>query len=171
MPFNIKKLQDFYVQKIQDLHCAEKRMLDLLPKMASAVDHAELASVLLECHQCAAEKKNRLRRLLLEAGFEPREEKDPAFEGLAMEAQDVLYAEAPPTVKDTAVLYTARRLLADQSLCYETLVSFAYHLGLSKSKIVLAKSLAEESDCESRLAKLAEGGLLFSGVHRRAAVS
>ena len=124
-------LNDLFLNQIEDLYDAEKRLTDALPKMAEAASSSQLKSIFTE-H--LAETRNHVRRLeevFQQIGTKPKRETCEAMRGLISEGQEMIDAKGDPDVRDAALIAAAQRVEHYEMAGYGSVRTFAQRLGMN----------------------------------------
>ena len=90
------------------------------------------------------------------------------MEGLLREGDETISATGDPAAKDAALIAAAQRVEHYEIAAYGTARTLADQLGFGDAKDLLDQTLDEESNADSRLTKIATGGMLKSGVNEAA---
>jgi len=158
-------LNDLFVQQLEDLYDAEKRLTDALPKMAQAAHSPELKSAFQQHHRQTQTHVARLERVFGMIGKEPKRETCPAMKGLITEGEEMISAKGDDAVKDAALIAAAQRVEHYEMAGYGTVRNFAQHLGLSEAARTLQQTLDEEGETDKLLTRLAESGINSMATH------
>jgi ferritin-like metal-binding protein YciE len=161
---DIKMMNDLFVHQLQDIYYAEKRLVGVLPGMASKATSPQLKAA-FEAH--LGETRNHVKRV--EKVFEMHGVKAeavtcPAIDGILKEADEVAGEIEDKKVLDAALINAAQAVEHYEMTRYGTLVAWARTLGRDDCAAVLEATLKEEHAADSKLTSIAE-----SGVNRRAA--
>ncbi|MBX3413968.1 MAG: ferritin-like domain-containing protein [Pirellulales bacterium] len=153
---SLKTLHDLYIEELKDLYSAEKQLLKALPKMAKAADSRQLRQG-FEAHLDETEEHvTRLEKIFEDLDASPRGKKCKAMEGLVEEGAEVIKVDAPPSVKDAALIAAAQRVEHYEIAGYGTVRTYAELLGHSAAAKLLQKTLDEEGATDKKLTALAE---------------
>jgi len=152
-------LRDLFVNQLEDIYDAEKRLIDTLPKMADASYSDELKQAFLNHLNETRGHVNRLEDIFRSLGIEPKRETCAAMKGLIKEGSDMIDAEGDPSVKDAALIAAAQRVEHYEIAVYGTLRAFANHLGLPDLARTLQDTLEEEGNADKLLTEIAESGV------------
>jgi len=165
----IDSLTDVLVDQVSDLYDAEQQLVEALPKVSRAANADELR-VAIDDH--LGETRNhvqRLEKIFAMLDGKPTVERCEAMQGIIREGEKVLDADGDPTARDAAIIAAAQRAEHYEIAGYGTARTLADELGLGEISGILGETLDEESAADSRLTKIATGGLFGSGVNERAA--
>jgi ferritin-like metal-binding protein YciE len=166
MKFN--SLQDLFVDQLQDLYDAEQQITQALPKMANAASSQELKEAFNMHLDQTRTQIQRLERIFSDLGMNPRGETCEAMRGIIKEGDQIINAQGDPNVKDAALITAAQRVEHYEIAGYGSVRTYAQELGYSQAADLLQKTLDEEGTTDKMLTKLAEGGLLSSGINQQA---
>ena len=149
-------LDDLFLDQLQDLYDAEKRLQKALPKMADAAANQELKSA-FESHLKETESQtSRLEDIFQGLNQEPKRETCDAMKGLIKEAEEMVDAEGDEAVKDAALISAAQRIEHYEMAGYGSARSFARRLGHEQAAEMLQETLNEEGQADHKLTELAE---------------
>ena len=152
-------LDDLFVEQLQDLYDAEKRLEDNLPKMAEAAHDAQLKECLNEHLAQTQTQASRLESIFDELGKPKERETCEAMKGLLKEGHQMVKAEGDPDVKDAAIIASAQRIEHYEIAGYGTARNFAQRLGHSGIAEKLQATLDEEKQQDARLNELATANI------------
>jgi ferritin-like metal-binding protein YciE len=152
----LNSLEDLFVNQLEDLYDAEKRITEALPKMADAANSRELKqafqSHLLETQQQVA----RLEQIFGQLGREPERETCQAMKGLLSEGEQMIKATGDADVKDAALIAAAQRVEHYEMAGYGTARTIAQRLGHTDAARLLQTTLNEEGNADKKLTAIAE---------------
>lgn len=149
-------LEELFVNQIEDLYDAEKRLLEALPKMADASHDPKLKSAFQEHLKETQGQVNRLEQVFEKIGKTPKRETCEAMKGLIKEGQEMVSAEGDADVKDAALVAAAQRVEHYEISGYGTARNFAQRLGHNDVAQLLQETLDEEKSADQILTDLAE---------------
>jgi len=158
-------LNDLFVQQLEDLYDAEKRLTDALPKMAEAAHSPELKSAFQQHFRQTQNHVARLEQVFGMIGKTPKRETCPAMKGLISEGEEMISAKGDDMVKDAALIAAAQRVEHYEMAGYGTVRNFAQHLGLNDAARTLQQTLDEEGETDKLLTRLAESGINSMATH------
>lgn len=163
-------LTDVLVDELGDLYSAEQQLVEALPSLAAAAHSYELRDA-FEGHL----SETRTHVLRLEQAFSSMgirfapSKPCAAMKGLIEDTAPLLEATGDSVAIDAALIGAAQRVEHYEIAAYGTARSLAGELGLDAVTSLLDETLDEESKANKLLTKLAEGGMLSSGINRLAA--
>jgi ferritin-like metal-binding protein YciE len=165
MSMSMMTLKDLYVEQLKDLYSAETQLLEALPRMAAAANHADLKMAFNDHLRETQDQVRRLDKIFSTLGVSPTGHTCQAMRGLLMEAEEVLNTPADPDVRDAALIASAQRVEHYEMAGYGTVRTFARHLEYDDAARELQRTLDEEGAADKKLTALAEGGWITSGVN------
>lgn len=152
-------LEDLFIEQIEDLYDAEKRLTTAIPKMAEAA-HAKKLKDALNAHLHETESQvERLEQIFQQLGKEPRREACAGMKGLVAEGSEMVNATGDADVKDAAIIAAAQRVEHYEMAGYGTARALAEHLGHDHAAGLLQETLDEEKHADEKLTEIAEGAL------------
>jgi ferritin-like metal-binding protein YciE len=161
-------LKDLFVEQLRDLYDAEHQISRALPKMANAASSSALKEAFNMHLDQTRTQIQRLERIFSDLGMAPQGENCEAMQGIIKEGDHVINAQGDPNVKDAALITAAQRVEHYEIAGYGSVRTYAKELGYSDAADLLQKTLDEEGNTDSKLTKLAEGGLFSKGINEKA---
>ena len=165
---HLDSLHNLFVNQLRDLYNAETQIVDALPKMASAATSPDLREAFEHHLKQTREHVQRLDQVFKGIGTSPQGEKCEAMEGLVKEGEEIIQATGASAVKDAALIAAAQRVEHYEIAGYGAVRTYAHELGYKDAASILQKTLDEEGATDKKLTKLAEGGLISSGINKEA---
>lgn len=165
----LRTLNDVLVEELGDLYSAEQQLIEALPKMAAAAHSEELRRAFQSHLEETRGHARRLEASFEELGVAIPDETCEAMQGLIREGGQITEASGDATVIDVALIGAAQRVEHYEIAAYGTARAIASELGLDTIKGLLDDTLDEEGAADNLLTKIAEGGLLHSGINQEAA--
>jgi ferritin-like metal-binding protein YciE len=154
-----KTLETLFHDTLKDIYYAEKKILKALPRMAKAVESAELKAV-FEKHEMETEAQiERLENVFEMLGKRPQGKTCPAIEGIIEEAQEIMEDYKGTSALDAGLLAAAQAVEHYEISRYGTLRHWASLLGLNAAAKLLDETLRQESSTDEALTKLADKGI------------
>jgi ferritin-like metal-binding protein YciE len=149
-------LNDLFVQQLQDLYDAEKRLTDALPKMRDAATAQQLKSAFQMHTEQTQQHVQRLEQIFNRIHCQPQRETCEAMKGLIKEGQDMIDAKGDLSVKDAALIAAAQRVEHYEMAGYGSVRTFAQQLGMTDVANLLQQTLEEEGQTDKKLTQIAE---------------
>ena len=151
-----KTLQDLFDDTLQDIHDAERRILEALPGMARAAQ-AEALREAFETHRAQTERHvARLQRVFDLIGRPARARTCAAVEGILAETGEIIAAFRGTPALDAGLIAAAQAVEHYEIARYGALKRWALALGLKEAVELFDATLREESETDHDLSKLAE---------------
>jgi ferritin-like metal-binding protein YciE len=168
MEFN--SLKDVLVEELGDLYSAEQQLVAALPNLAAAAHSYEVREALESHLEETTHHVERLDQVFSELGIRFAPTKTcHAMKGLIDESGDIAAATGDSVALDAALIGAAQRIEQYEMAAYGTARALAGELNLDTTSALLDRTLDEEAKANKTLTKLATGGMLSSGINRKAA--
>jgi ferritin-like metal-binding protein YciE len=152
----IETMEDLFLEQVEDLYDAEKRLVKALPKMAEASTSQTLRQA-FESHLMETEGHvSRLENIFRTLGQDPKSETCDAMKGLISEGEDVVSNIDQSSLRDAGLIAAANRVEHYEIAAYGSARTFADILGLSQAAALLEQTLQEEKNADRKLTQLAE---------------
>ena len=152
----IETLEDLFLEQVEDLYDAEKRLVKALPKMAEATTSLTLRQA-FESHLMETEGHvTRLENIFRTLGQDPKARTCDAMKGLISEGEDVIGDIDQSALRDAGLIAAANRVEHYEIAAYGSARTFADILGLSEAAMLLEQTLQEEKKADRKLTQLAE---------------
>ncbi len=151
----LDSLEKLFVHELKDIHSAERQILDALPKMEAAATNTELKAAFKKHHGETQVHIDRLEKIFSQLDYEPGGHKCRAAEGLVLEANDMIHADAEDAVRDAGLIGAAQRVEHYEMAAYGTAAALAEKLGKQELADILRKTLEEEGKTDRDLTHLA----------------
>jgi ferritin-like metal-binding protein YciE len=153
----IESMEDLFLEQIEDLYDAERRMVKALPKMAEASTSLSLRQA-FESHLIETEGHvSRLETIFRNLGENAKGETCDAMKGLVSEGEDMIGHTHPSAIRDAGLIASANRVEHYEIAAYGSARTFAQTLGLTEAVALLDQTLQEEKAADQKLSRLAEG--------------
>ena len=152
----IETMEDLFLEQVEDLYDAEKRLLKALPKMAEASTSQTLRQA-FESHLMETEGHvSRLENIFRILGQDPKSHTCDAMKGLISEGEDVVSDIDQSSLRDAGLIAAANRVEHYEIAAYGSARTFADILGLTEAALLLEQTLQEEKKADQKLTQLAE---------------
>jgi len=152
-----ESMEDLFLGQVQDLYDAEQRLVKALPEMADAADSPQLRAA-FEGH--LAETRGhvqRLERIFIQLGKDPKGTTCEAMKGLIKEGDSVVSDMDQSPLRDAGLIAAANRVEHYEIAAYGSARTFAQTLGMTAAASLLEETLQEEKEADQKLTRLAEG--------------
>ena len=151
-----KTLDDLFYETLKDIYYAERQILKALPKMARAAQDEKLKTAFTEHKEETEGQIERLKQVFELIGKRARGKTCDAIEGIISEGEEIMEEFKGTPALDAGLLAAAQAVEHYEISRYGTLRSWAKQLGLNDAVKLLDETLAEESNTDEKLTKLAE---------------
>jgi ferritin-like metal-binding protein YciE len=152
----LNTFDDLFVEQLQDLYDAEKRLTKALPLMAGAAHNGALKSAFQDHLRQTENHVSRLEKVFQMLGKSAHAKTCEAMKGLVEEGQEAINARGDPNVRDAALIAAAQRVEHYEIAGYGTVRMFAERLGKQDVARILQETLDEEAATDKKLTGLAE---------------
>jgi len=149
-------LEDLFVNQLEDLYDAEKRIVRALPKMADTATAPALRRAFQDHLEQTRHHIDRLDTVFRQLGKTPERETCEAMKGLLREGEEMIGAKGDPDVRDAALIAAAQRVEHYEMAGYGTARTFALRLGHTDAARLLQTTLQEETATDKKLTEVAE---------------
>ena len=163
----LQSLKDLLTHELQDLHDAEKQLVEALPKMAQAASNQELRGAFEHHLTETQDHVRRLEELFGQLAIPASGETCDGMKGLIKEGEKTISAQGDPTAKDAALISAAQRVEHYEIAAYGTARTLADELDLDDAKDLLDQTLDEEANADKLLTKIATGGMFKAGINEQ----
>jgi ferritin-like metal-binding protein YciE len=152
----IESMEELFLQQIEDLYDAEKRLVKALPRMADASTSLTLKQA-FESHLLQTEGHvTRLETIFRQMNKDAKAETCAAMKGLVSEGEDVVSHIDESPLRDAGLIAAANRVEHYEIAAYGSARTFAQTLGLNQAAALLEQTLQEEKEADQKLTRLAE---------------
>jgi ferritin-like metal-binding protein YciE len=158
LPSIAKLLED----QLKDIYSAETQLVKALPKMARKASSKALKEAITSHLQETKRQVERLEEIGQTLSIKLAGKKCKAMEGLIEEGAEVLEAEGPGPVIDSALIAAAQRVEHYEMSAYGSACALARRLGHEDVVGLLHETLEEESAADEKLTAISEEVILPS---------
>jgi ferritin-like metal-binding protein YciE len=156
------KLKEFFVEQLQDIYWAERKLVKTLPKLKAAATSQQLKKAFDDHLEQTRNHVNRLENVFDIIGEEVKSKKCKAMAGIVDEGADIIDDTDEGTAqRDVALIFAAQKAEHYEIATYGGLATLANTLGYNDAKKVLGDTLAEEKEADALLTQIAESGVNF----------
>jgi ferritin-like metal-binding protein YciE len=152
----IETMEDLFLEQVEDLYDAERRLVKALPKMAEASTSQSLRQA-FESHLLETEGHvSRLENIFRTLGQDPKAQTCDAMKGLVSEGEDLIGDIERSSLRDAGIIAAANRVEHYEIAAYGSARTFAQILGLNEAVSLLEQTLQEEKNADRKLTQIAE---------------
>jgi ferritin-like metal-binding protein YciE len=156
------KLKEFFVEQLQDILWAEKKLVKVLPKLQEAASHDRLKQAFSDHLEETRNHVERLKDVFAIIDEEAEAQKCPAISGIAEEGEEIIDKTTEGTAqRDVGLIFAGQKAEHYEIATYGGLVSLARTLGYTKAAEILEKTLDEEKNADLLLTEIAENDINY----------
>lgn len=161
----IESMESLFIEQIQDLYDAEKRLVKALPEMADEATSPELQQAFRSHLQETQGHVSRLETIFQQLGKDAKSKTCDAMKGLIEEGEDMVSDIERSPLRDAGLIAAANRVEHYEIAAYGSARTFAQTLGLGQAASLLEATLAEEKAADAKLTGLAESMINDEALH------
>jgi ferritin-like metal-binding protein YciE len=160
-----EKLRKLFINGLKDIYWAEKKLINCLPKFATAATSEDL-QVVFETHYTETQAHvNRLEKVFRIIHEPPKTKKCPAMVGLLDECDEIIRStEESSIVRDCGLIFATQKVEHYEIASYGTLRTIANILRYNKAAELLQITLEEEIQADNKLTELADAYINMEAV-------
>lgn len=165
-------LWDLFIEECADMLNAETQITHFLPKAIKLAHAPDLKEALTHHLKETENQISRLRQVFELLDQEESQETCDGIQGILTENQKQVRGHSSGPATDALIIAGCQKVEHYEMASYGTLIAWAKQLDFDSEVVDLLKATYdEESAADKKLSKLAEGGLIFSGINKAAAES
>ena len=150
------RLEDLFLETLQDIFFAERQILKALPRLANAASDPTLREAFMHHREETEQQVDRLRQVFEILGKRAQGKTCEAINGLMEESEALLEMSPQPSpVRDAGLVATAQAVEHYEMARYGALVAWARALGNEQVAQLLQENLAEEQQADTLLNQMA----------------
>jgi ferritin-like metal-binding protein YciE len=154
------KLKEFFVEQLQDIYWAEKKLVKTLPKLRKAATSQQLKNAFDNHLEQTKHHVSRLENIFGMIGEKAKAKKCLAMAGIVDEGADIIdETEEGTAQRDVALIFAAQKAEHYEMATYGGLATLAKTLGYTDAKEILGQTLSEEKEADTLLTQIAESGI------------
>jgi ferritin-like metal-binding protein YciE len=156
------KLKELFVDLLQDIYWAEKKLVKTLPKMAEAATSDKLKQAFTSHLEQTKNHVSRLEQVFSSIGENAKAKKCPAMSGIAEEGEDIIdETEEGTAQRDAGLIIAGQKAEHYEIASYGGLAQLAETMGFTEAKNLLGQTLQEEEQTDKLLSQIAESGINY----------
>lgn len=156
-PATDSKLKEFFVDQLQDILWAEKKLVKTLPKLQEAATTGELKDAFSKHLEQTRTHVDRLHEVFSMIGEDVETQKCPAMAGIVDEGEEIIdETDEGTSQRDVGLIFAAQKAEHYEIATYGGLVTLAHTIGYDDAAQVLSLTLAEEKETDALLTQIAE---------------
>jgi ferritin-like metal-binding protein YciE len=151
------KLREFFVDQLQDIYWAEKKLVKTLPGLEVAATSTELRKAFRDHLKQTENHVARLIEVFQLIDAPVRAKKCPAMSGIVDEGEDIIdVTDFGSAQRDVGLIFAGQKAEHYEIATYGGLVALAKTLGYKEAAAKLEQTLAEEKQADVLLTQIAE---------------
>lgn len=156
------RLKEFFVDQLEDLLWAEKKLVKTLPKMQEAATSSQLKDAFANHLTETQNHVNRLEQVFGMIGEEVDTTKCHAMAGIVDEGEDIIDdTEEGTAQRDVGLIFAGQKAEHYEIATYGGMVTLAKTLGYTEAANLLSQTLEEEKKADSTLTQIAENSINY----------
>lgn len=157
---NDSKLKEFFLDQLEDLYWAEKKLVKTLPKLREAATSSQLKEA-FENHLMQTQTHvSRLETVFNSIGEEAHSKKCPAMAGIVDEGEDIIdETDSGTAQRDVGLIFAGQKVEHYEIATYGGMVTLAKTLGFIDAAELLSQTLSEEKEADALLTNIAENNI------------
>jgi len=161
-PVQNSKLKEFFIDQLQDIYWAEKKLIKKLHKLSDAATSNQLKEALDKHLMQTRVHADRLEKVFSLVGEEANATKCPAMSGIVEEGEDIVdETDEGSAQRDVGIIFAAQKAEHYEIATYGGLAQLARTLGYMEAKELLGQTLQEEKNADELLTAIAETGINY----------
>jgi len=157
------KLRDLFLEQLQDIYWAEKKLVKALEKMSDKATSPRLKQAFDMHREQTKGHVARLEEVFSSIGEPADTTKCPAMSGIIEEANDLIDdTEAHSSQRDAGLVIAAQKAEHYEIATYGSLAQLAEVMGFVEAKSLLGQTLQEEKASDVLLSEIAKSGINYS---------
>jgi ferritin-like metal-binding protein YciE len=154
----VANLKELYLEELEDLYDAEKRIVKALPKVAEAASDQRLRSALMHHLEQTKGHISRLEQVFQGLGQSAKTKTCNGMKGILSEGEDTIDDIDDPAVRDAGIIAAAQRVEHYEIAAYGTVRKWAEQLNDLQGARMLGETLQEEKEADKKLTGIAVNG-------------
>jgi ferritin-like metal-binding protein YciE len=154
----VANLKELYLDELEDLYDAEKRIVKALPKVAEAASDQGLRSALMHHLEQTKGHISRLEQVFRGLGQSAKAKTCNGMKGILSEGEDTIDGIDDPAVRDAGIIAAAQRVEHYEIAAYGTVRKWAEQLNDVQGARMLEEILQEEKEADKKLSGIAVNG-------------
>jgi len=160
------KLKEFFVDQLEDLYWAEKKLVKTLPKMQEAATSQQLKDAFANHCNETQNHVSRLERVFGIIGEDVDSTKCPAMAGIVDEGEDIIDdTDDGSAQRDVGLIFAGQKAEHYEIATYGGMITLAKTLGYDEAADILSQTLAEEKKADELLTSIAENDINYQAAN------
>jgi len=156
------KLREFFIDQLEDIYWAEKKLVKTLPKLEEAATTAQLKNAFRNHLEQTREHVRRVESVFSMIGEEADTTKCQAMAGIVDEGSDIIdETEENTAQRDVGLIFAGQKAEHYEIATYGGLITLAKVLGYNDVASTLHQTLEEEKEADELLTQIAENNVNY----------
>lgn len=156
------KLKQFFIDQLEDLLWAERKLVKTLPKLEDAATSQKLKNAFSKHLSQTQNHVSRLEKVFNIVDEEVDTTKCPAMAGIVDEGEDIIDDTDEGTAqRDVGLIFAAQKAEHYEIATYGGMVTLARTLGYEDAAAILEETLQEEKETDALLSDIAENDINY----------
>jgi len=154
------KLQEFFVDQLQDIYWAEKKLVKTLPKLEEAATSEQLKNAFHNHLGQTRQHVQRIEDVFNMIGEEVNSTKCHAMAGIVEEGSDIIdETDEGSAQRDVGLIFAGQKAEHYEIATYGGLIQLAKTLGYNDAANLMVQTLNEEKEADKLLTQIAENDI------------
>jgi ferritin-like metal-binding protein YciE len=160
------KLKEFFIDQLEDLYWAEKKLVKTLPKMEEAATSQQLKEAFATHCTETQNHVTRLEQVFGMIGEEVDSTKCPAMAGIVDEGEDIIDdTDEGSAQRDVGLIFAGQKAEHYEIATYGGMITLAKTLGYDDAAELLSQTLSEEKQADELLTNIAENDINYQAAN------
>jgi len=156
------KLREFFIDQLEDIYWAEKKLVKTLPKLEEAATTEQLKNAFRNHLEQTREHVRRVESVFSMIGEEADTTKCQAMAGIVDEGSDIIdETEENTAQRDVGLIFAGQKAEHYEIATYGGLITLAKVLGYNDVASTLHQTLEEEKEADELLTQIAENNVNY----------
>lgn len=156
------KLKELFIEQLQDIYWAEKKLVKTLPTLAKAATSSQLKDAFTNHLEETKNQVTRLEQVFDIIGEKAKAKKCLAMAGITDEGEEIIdETEEGTSQRDAALVFAGQKAEHYEIATYGGLAQLAETLGYTEAKNLLGQTLEEEKAADEKLTQIAKNGINY----------
>ena len=156
------KLREFFIDQLEDIYWAEKKLVKTLPKLEEAATTEQLKNAFRNHLEQTKEHVRRVESVFSMIGEEADTTKCQAMAGIVDEGSDIIdETEENTAQRDVGLIFAGQKAEHYEIATYGGLITLAKVLGYNDVASTLHQTLEEEKEADELLTQIAENNVNY----------
>ena len=156
------KLKEFFIDQLEDIYWAEKKLVKTLPKLEEAATTQQLKNAFSNHLRQTQQHVTRLENVFNMIGEDADAKKCPAMAGIVDEGEEIIDdTDSGSAHRDVGLIFAGQKAEHYEIATYGGLVQLAKTLGYDEAANLMGQTLSEEKEADATLTQIAENNINY----------